>query len=271
MKMQWIFAVLVALSFSTAVSADTIDTTAGLVYHLDASTGVSATGSAVSAWSDTANPSVYTFSQSTAAQQPTLVAGAINGHAAIEFTRSNTTQLVSNTSSNVQTVFLVCKAGADNIGASGAWGQNGADMGLRRNGDNSGWYSTNENDYAYGGTMAINGVSNPQKMDGVNTSYPMAANSWGIIVATASAQQTFAATSLGHYNTAFTDRAWSGQIAEVAAFSGTLSSEQINAIGYSLSQKYGISTTYSVPEPTSMALILAGGIALMAYAWRKQR
>lgn len=270
MKMQWILAVVVASAFCAAVSADTIDTTSGLVYHLDANTGVSATSNVVTTWADTANPSLYSFSQQTTpSKRPTFVANAVNGHAAIEFSASSATQLATSTSSDVQTVILVCKAGTSNVNAAGAWGQYGADMGIRRNGGNDGWYSTNENDFTIGGSMSINGVSNPQKMDGTNTSYAMAANSWGIIVATASTQKTFAATSLGDYNTG-TVRAWSGQIAEVAAFNGTLTDAQTTAILSSLSSKYNIAVA-GIPEPTSMMILFSGGIALLAYAWRKRK
>ncbi len=277
MKMQWILAVVVALGFCATASAETIDDITSLVYHLDASTGVTKDASnVVTSWASTKNS--YSFSQGNTSKTPTYVSNAVNNKAAITFSGSTTdaaggayapyaSQLITNSETSVKTLIIVCNTTSDN-GLDGMWGQAGGDFGLRR--ENGGeWRGTSigsdPNDFAYktnGGSMTINGAS----------TYNQPTNSWGIIVATCFDTHTLTSTALGEYFIigANPPRPWGGQIAEVAAFSGSLTAAQTNAILSELGTKYGI-TVSNVPEPTSMAFVLTGGIALMAYAWRKRK
>lgn len=93
----------------------------GLLYHLDAAKGVTASGSAVSSWADQ-GPAGNDFSQGDANRQPTLVAG-LGGNAlpALRFDGDNSDpdgtgplpagaysdQLVLSSSTSAQTVFIV--------------------------------------------------------------------------------------------------------------------------------------------------------------------
>ncbi len=277
MNKQWIFAAVVVSGLCAAASADQIDSVGSLIYHLDAGSGVSYDASnVVSNWASTKGS--YSFSQDTSNKKPTFVSNAINNKAAISFNGDttggaggayapNASQLVLNTSTDVKTLILVCNTTSAN-GLDGVWGQANGDFGLRRN-DNTQWrglvVGSDPNDFAYqanGGSMSINGT----------TTYTQATNSWGIIVATCYDTHSLSSTALGEYfvSGGVYPRPWGGQIAELAAFSGTLTTAQTNAIVSELGTKYGI-TVSNVPEPTSMAIVLTGGIALVAYAWRRRK
>lgn len=257
MKMQWIFALVVALGFGGASRADVIDATPGLVYHLDASTGVTKSGTDVTAWVDKAG--VYTFSQSTVAYAPGYVAGAINGHPALQW--GGVDQLTTTASATLQTVIVVCETFSWSSHLGGMFGDTSSPWtGIRRTYENTGWYSVNSGDFTYGGAMSINGTPG----------YTQAINTVGIMVATASSAVAWSGTGLGFYDpSGGGTRYWSGYLAEVAVFSGTLTSAQISAIIGSLGTKYNVPVV--VPEPASMMLLLGGGSALLACAWRKRK
>ena len=271
MKMQWILSGVIALCFCAAVSADTIDTTTGLVYHLNADSGVTKdTSNVVTNWASAQG--AYNFAETLSSKDPTYVASAVNGHAAIEFNGANANQLASAKSATVQTVILVTKttSACGFGGVLGLYNTTYSDTGIRRSGYYTDpnidygqlWQAANENDFSYNGSMTINGKS----------TFTQNVGDWGIMVATAPSAVTWDATTLGDYfvMSGQGSRAWTGQIAEVAAFNGTLTAAQTNAILTELGTKYGIAVS-NVPEPTSMAIVLTGGIALAAYAWRKRK
>jgi len=278
MKMQWILSGIIVLCFTALAAADTIDDISTLVYHLDAENGITKdAGNVVTNWAD--KKGVYSFAETSASKDPSYVASidAIKGHAAIEFNGTNTTQLATTSSATVQTVIFVTKT-TSTSGLAGVWGQYNttySDVGIRR-GDNNQWGNGNNNDFAFNGTQynqdgSVAGVYNgSMTINGVLT-HTQNVGEWGIMVATADSAQTWAGTAIGDYFVlgGIDPRPWSGQIAEVAAFSGTLTTAQTNAIVSELGTKYGI--TVNVPEPTSMAFILTGGLAFVAYAWRRRR
>src|SRR4051794_22350216 len=86
MKRIFVTGALFGVSLASIASASIIDTTSGLLYHLDANVGVSSTGGAVSNWAD-ANANGVNFAQATAGKQPTLLAtnAAFNNNPTIRF------------------------------------------------------------------------------------------------------------------------------------------------------------------------------------------
>ncbi len=279
MKITSILAIVVALSFCAAASAESIDSVGSLVYHLDAGKDVSYDGNnLVSSWASTQNG--YNFAATTSSKDPSYVASvaAINGHAAVQFDGANYTQLVTTSSATMQTVILVTKT-TSTSGLAGVWGQydtSYSDVGIRR-GDANQWGNGNNNDFAFNGTQlnqdgSVAGIYHgSMTINGVST-HTQNVGEWGIMVATADSAQTWAGTAIGDYFVlgGIDPRPWSGQIAELAAFSGTLTTAQTNAIVSELGTKYGI-TVSNVPEPTSMVIILSGILAFAAYAWRKRQ
>jgi hypothetical protein len=66
---------------------------------------------------------------------------------------------------------------------------------------------------------------------------------------------------------------YDGDLAEVLIYTRTLSAGELNSVGYYLGQKYGIPNSYTnaAPEPSTLTLLAAGLVSLLAYAWRKRR
>jgi hypothetical protein len=60
-----------------------------------------------------------------------------------------------------------------------------------------------------------------------------------------------------------------GNIADMQIYSGTVSDAQRNAIGAGLESTYGISGTYSVPEPGTAFMLLTGLAAFMGWQFRR--
>ncbi|MBC8378781.1 MAG: PEP-CTERM sorting domain-containing protein [Planctomycetes bacterium] len=60
------------------------------------------------------------------------------------------------------------------------------------------------------------------------------------------------------------DEDFDGLIAEVIVFEGKLTTEQQNEVGWYLTQKYGVETTYTdpVPEPATLSLLALGGLLI---------
>ena len=96
--------------------------TSGLALWLRADTGVTTSGSAVSAWNDLSGAD-YNVSQSNATLQPTLVSNAIDGMPALSFTGCDELEN-TNTLTNLlpagsaRTVFVVGKANASGVGGT---------------------------------------------------------------------------------------------------------------------------------------------------------
>lgn len=72
------------------------------------------------------------------------------------------------------------------------------------------------------------------------------------------------------YLTGQENRAFSGLISEMIIVEGALTEEQVGQIGYYLSQKYDIQTSY-VPEPRAMALMAGIVTLLVAFKLRRRR
>ena len=201
--------------------------TTGLSYHLDASVLSSLTMSngTISAWNDLSGNGVN-FTQGTAADQPTYVTGAINGHNVVSFNGSSD-QLVASKSSAQQTVFIVNKLNGYN-GLGGIYGPTGADFGIRESAANT-WQnnpgSANSGDFTYTGAMYINGVL--QTSNG--------AASGAVVLEGVTGTQQNGTADLGDY---YPSRYYNGYIGEMLVYSGTLSPTAQQAVTAYLTAKW---------------------------------
>jgi len=62
-----------------------------------------------------------------------------------------------------------------------------------------------------------------------------------------------------------------GDLAEMLVFNRVLTDAERNTVGSYLTEKYGLTTAYTIPEPGTLVLSVMGLIGLLAYAWRKRR
>jgi len=262
-RIRFLAAIGAGLTLATSAGATIIDTTPGLLYHLDPSIGVTQSGGAVSAWND-ANANGVSFTQATAVKQPTFLAtdAAFNNKPAIRFdgdltgnsggSAPNADRLVFGTSTaGVQTVIIVNSV-FQQRNLDGVWGLNNGDTGIRRKDANT-WQATtnggNGNDFPT--STIVNGT----------TTFTQSLNTPSIFIATGNST-TLASTGLGEYFLAGTNtpRPWNGDIAEVAVYNRALSASEIQSIDSFLGSKYNITVA---PEPATLGLISAAGLLLL--------
>jgi hypothetical protein len=251
-----------------AVKAQEMPFSNGLLYRLDAGTGVNLNGSAVTGWNDQTGNG-YNFTQADAAKQPTLVPNVFGSYGAIRFDGDtsgvvngfgpNADELILGTSSTVQTFVAVNRLAAGNGGLAGIWGLNDADTGIRR--ANSGaWQGTangsNGDDFANGGLTLVNNSTSLNVAEGVPH----------ILVAASTGTKDFASTSLGDYfhvgNNA--PRSYKGDIAEILVFNRALSVPEAKQLTVYLAAKYQVSfggKIYNVGGNLTIGTEDAGGLA----------
>ncbi len=266
-----VFALAVIMCFGTATArADVLPVTSGLLYHLDAAAEVTKDASdLVSAWGDQ-SASNNDFSQGTASKQPLWVDGVVNSLPVIRFdgdmtdaaagVAPNADELVLSTSTSPKTVLIVNSTKGSN-GLAGIWGDENADIGIRRDNSSAWQHPGNSNTFSNSGDLYVNGEES--NLAGLNEFH--------ILVATGPSASTFGDTSLGDYfyNSTVPPRSWQGDIAEVLVYDRVLSDAELNEVGGYLADKYDIQWT-AVPEPSMWALLVAGGLLALP-AWRKRR
>lgn len=263
-KAAWagiISCVAAALCAAGTAGATVIDTTPGLLYHLDAAAGVVRdANNNVSAWNDQ-SPNGNNFAQATATKQPTFVASStdFNNLPVVHFngdltgagtTAPNASRLVLANSTTPVTVFIVNRTTSSN-GLDGIWGRDEGDYGIRRQSTTT-WQTRatgDGNDFAT--SMFVNGTST--NVQPVGTA--------AVLTAVGDGTQTLAQTGLGEYFDCCGAgaRPWGGDIAEVAVYSGVLSASDRQAIEGYLGQKY-----FNTPEPASLGLFGLGAAGLLA-------
>jgi hypothetical protein len=255
----------VSLSLAGWARASVIDTTPGLVYHLDAASGVTQSGGKVSGWGD-ANGNGQTFTQATAVKQPAFIAGNaagnINGLPVVRFdgdltgnsggVAPNADEVINSVTNTVQTIIVVDRT-FQYRNLDGMWGANNGDTGVRRLSATDWQHPGNTNTFSNGGSMFVNGVA--------TTISPL--NTAEVLTATRGGPASFAGTSIGDYFLVGTNtpRSWNGDLAEVAVFNRALTTSEQQSIEQFLGQKYNIAVA---PEPASPALLALGGLGLLA-------
>ncbi len=227
---------------------------AGAAYYLDATSTASVvtSGSSVTAWNDLSGNG-RNFA-SNLASHPTLVASAINGHAAIRFDGTNPLDYAGNMTA--QSVFIVNSSNSGG-GLAGIWGEFGGDRGIRLN-DGSSWQGNpagngNGNDFTSSGSTYI---TTPGAVD-VNTNSFGAQGTPHVLAATGNVN--FNDTSLGGY---YGGRYWAGDIGAVVVYSNQLNGTDRQAVEQYLSAEFfGTGSAINNMLPSNTAINLAGSTA----------
>lgn len=219
-----------------------------VLYHLDASKGVTQNETTqVSEWADQSGRG-NNFAQTDLNRQPLYQTSGFGGNnkPALRFDGDNTDSngdwipeladtLVLSTSTAPRTVFLVNSTFAHRV-IDGIWGQNNADIGIRRD-SASAWRhgaTANANDFTYQGSMYVNGA--PGGAVELNTPH--------ILTAVTTQAFTFSVTNIGNYfpyGHSAGSRAWKGDLAEVLVFNRALNQAELRVVENHLSAKYAIS------------------------------
>ncbi|MCA9247387.1 MAG: hypothetical protein KDA42_09740, partial [Planctomycetales bacterium] len=214
---------------------------AGLLYHLDAATGVIENGGAVSAWEDQSGAG-NDFLQANADRQPLYVASGLGGNnlPLLRFDGANFPNgdnLVLTSPTGVQSVIIVNNTLSYAKGLSGIWGIDNADTGIRSN--TAGQWVNPDNGGSFtnpaGSSIAVNG-----SVFTGNATQP--AGTDAILSATRSTTLNLGTTGLGNYFRSNTSggREWTGEIGEVLAFDRELSRAELQLLENYLSAKFGI-------------------------------
>jgi hypothetical protein len=185
------------------------------------------------------------FIQSSSAAQPSL--GTLNGRPAINFTSSGQTQSLSSVATGTyQTVFVAAQSAATANQVDELFGQSNADFGIREAPAilPGPLVKPNANDWESGtGSPPLEWVNGVQATE-VSLGKPE------VIAVQSAAPQTIAAT-VGNYDLA---RGLIGQIGEIVAFKGTLTTAQREAVQSYLERKWesaGSATTTTTTTATT--------------------
>jgi len=139
--------------------------------------------------------------------------------------------IFSSTLSTVSDVFIVTRT-TKHTSLGGVWGWQGHDIGIRLKSSGF-WQDANNKDFAFGGSLRINGVQ--------TNGYPTA--SAYLITARSATPKTSFQSGLGFYMPAYSGRYYVGLIGEVIGYSGPVSDGDRAKIESYLMTKWGISWT----------------------------
>jgi hypothetical protein len=214
-------------------------------------------GQAIGCWADKSG-SGNNFNQWAPGSQPSL--GSLKGLGAINFTSIAQTQSLGSAGTGTyQTVFLATESATTSSGFDELFGQSNADFGIREAPGNSPGplASPNGNDWETGtGSPALEWTNGARATE-ASVGKP------AVIAVQSASPQTIAAT-IGDYDLS---RGLIGQIGEVVAFQGTLSSAQRETVEKYLANKWGatLASNSAAPVVTTQpsALTLKEGEAII--------
>jgi autotransporter-associated beta strand protein len=219
--------------------------TGSLIYQLDPSNAATVTLSngTVSQINDVLSGLNNNFSATSGTMGPTVLSGAngINGLSVMHFNGSN--QLLLNTSTSPQDVFIVNRVTAS-AGSAGIWGENGTfDLGVRETSAGNAWQfgSGTTGDFAgptNGGSMSINGTPVASNANGAFT-----LNTAQVLEVTNISNGGLVATGLGQYyvtsgTSLVPQRFYIGDIGEVLAYSMQLNASDAQQVTSYLMSKW---------------------------------
>jgi len=281
--LQGVILAVVSLSLAGSTQAATLPFTTGLKLWLDATTGVTTSGSTVTGWADqsgNAHDGSYTTGS------PQLVGGAINGLPAINFNGAGDYFALAGGAVLASDSFTIFAIATDT----------GADLGYRNIYSN--WDAGNSWSSVFLGTAdgtsparsgrvtdglyAIDAISAPSSpfiswgvyQGGVNAEMFIDGSSVGSAaqnnlpadISNPNGQRDVSTLSFIGQQGSFPGEYWQGLIGEVLVYEGALTvDQQAEVYGY-LNAKWVV-----VPEPSSIALTLVALVGVVAAAAKRRR
>ncbi len=220
----------------------------GTLYSGSGCSGAVTTGGSIGCWKDKSGFG-ENFTQSTSGSQPVLA--TLNGLGAINFTSVSQVLNSINSSDTYQTVFLATQPQTTASGWETFFGQAGSDYSIRQAGGPSGgqFSAPNSNDWAFN-----TGATPLDWTNGVQATGPTLGVT-SIITDQAAAPHSFSTSVSTTFAANGASRGMLGEVAEVLAFSGTLTAAQRRTVEAYLARKWG---TAIVPDPPGTPTVTAG-------------
>jgi len=249
-------------------------------------------GTAVSSWNDTVHSAAA--ANGTAAYQPTIVTSGFNGHKAVRFDGVDDNLKVANTDNPMANVgdFTIAVVFNSNGGgrvcsdASGQWYFYSGIVDCEIGGTYYDWglSLTDTGKLAAGAGNPDNTlISSASGLNDARTHVAVYRKSGDTLYLTIDGGTTVSTTGAstaarGDYGMAFGSLLplpdnifyadfgyFYGDIAQVNTYGRALSNSETALLSSSLT------STYVIPEPSAIALLIAGLMGLLAYAWRKRK
>jgi hypothetical protein len=227
----------------------------GTLYSSSSCTGAASAGGFVGCWQDASGVG-EDFTQATAGSQPVLA--SLNGLGAIDFTSAAQVLNSINGSDTYQTVFIATEPETTSTGYDYIFGQAGADFNVRLSSSGNQFASPDSQDWTWSTGTPPLAWSNGRQA--VNPTL----GSTSILTDQTSSPQTFS-TSISN---TFHSRGLIGDVGEVIAFSGTLSTNQRRTVEDYLARKWGVTITPHPPgTPTPTAGTASAPVSWTAPAY----
>jgi hypothetical protein len=228
---------------------------ASTLFSSSGCTGAVSTGASIGCWRDKSGVG-ENFTQGTAGSQPVL--GSLGSLGAIDFT-SNAQVLNSiNGSDTYQTVFIATQPQTTPTGWDYIFGNTGNDFNIRTTTGGGQFSSPDSQDWVSGtGTPPLDWSNGRQGVDPT-------LGSTSILTAQSSTPRTFSAS----VSNTFFNRGMLGNVGEVIAFSGTVTTAQRRTVEDYLARKWGVTITPDPPgTPTATAGTTSAAVSWSAPAY----
>jgi hypothetical protein len=228
---------------------------ASTVFSASGCSGAVSGGGSVGCWKDKSGVG-ENFTQATSGSQPVLA--TLNGLSAIDFTSVGQVLNSINATDTYQTVFLLAQTQTTPSGYDYMFGHAGSDFSIRENPGDTSLSLPNGQDWAGGtGSPPLDWTNGRQATD-------LTFGATTIITAQSSVQESFAASVSSSLAAQGYTRGMLGDVGEVIAFSGTLTTAQRRTVEDYLARKWGTTIT---PDPPGTPTASAGTATSASIAW----
>jgi hypothetical protein len=217
--------------------------------------GAVSSGGSVGCWKDKSGKG-ENFTQATSGSRPVL--STLNGLGAINFTSASQVLNSINSTDTYQTVFLVAQPQTTPSGYDYMFGQAGSDFNIRETTNGNSFSAGNTQDWATGtGSPPLDWTNGRQATD-------LTFGQTTVITDQSSSPHSFATSVSSSFAAQGYTRGMLGDVGEVIAFSGTLTTAQRRTVEDYLARKWATTIT---PDPPGAPTVSAGTATSASVAW----